>query len=131
MRRVLPKRKIRREGTPRFLYLISFLAFASWAGWGYLLFFVPPDKTVARILFLGTLFLALLFTFTFLLYEVSSLFRKVKLHELLYPAIRRAFFVASFFGLAGAMKLLEILNPLNLVLLGTILILAEIQLTRR
>lgn len=131
MKRVLPKkRRIRREGMPRFLYPISFLAFAFWAGWGYLLFFVPPDGLIAQILFLGTLFLALFFTLTFLFYEISSLFKKVKPRELFYPAARRAFIIAAFFGLAGAMKLLKIANPLNLILFGMILLLTEIQITR-
>ena len=130
MRRTLPKRKIRREGMPRFLYPIAFLAFASWVGWGYLLLFVPPAEPINRALFLGTLCLALFFTFSFLLYEVSSLFREAKPRELFYPAVRRALFITAFFGLAGAMKLLEIANPLNVILFGLILLLTEIQLSR-
>ena len=130
MRRTLPKRKIKREGMPRFLYPIAFLAFAFWAGWGYLLFFIPPNKLISRILFLGVLFFALFLTFAFLFYEISSLFRKVKPRELFYPAARRALFIAAFFSFAGAMKLLGIANPLNLALFGAILLLTEIQITR-
>lgn len=133
MWKVLPKKKrIKREGMPRFLYLLTLLAFASWAGWGYLFFFVPPDELLPRILFLLTLFLALFFTFTFLFYELSRLFRPAGLPaEALAKAGRRAFLIATFFGLAGAMKLLGIVNPLNLVLFGTILLLTEIQFSRR
>lgn len=115
---------------PRFLYLVSFLAFASWTGWGYLLFFVPPNTPITRILFLATIFLALFFTFTFLFFEVSHLFKSAKPNELLYSATRRAFFIAVFFGLAGVMKLLEIATPINLILFGAILFLTELQFSR-
>ena len=130
MRKILPKRTIRREGIPRLLYLISFLAFAFWAGWGYILFFIPPDKLINQLLFLGVSFLALFFTFTFLLHEISSLIKKAKPAEIFYPAARRAFLIAAFFSLVGTMKLLGIANPINLVLFGLILLLTEIQITR-
>lgn len=130
MRKTLPKRTIRREGIPRLLYLVSFLGFASWVGWGYILLSVVPDKLINQLLFLGVLFLALFFTFTFLLYEISSLVRKAKPTELFYPTVRRSFFIAAFCSLAGVMKLLKVANPINLILFGLILLLTEIQLTR-
>lgn len=133
MWRVLPKKKrIKREGMPRFLYLLSFLAFASWAGWGYLFFFASPDKPSNRILFLLTLFLALFFTFTFLFYEASQIFNAgAPPSPRLQGAGRRAFFIAAFIAFTGAMKLLGIANPANLALFGIILLLTEIQITRR
>jgi len=130
MRKTLPKRTVRREGIPRFLYLISFLAFVFWAGWGYILFNVAPDKLINQLLFLGVSFLALFFTFTFLLHEISTLIKKAKPTETFYPAIRRAFFIAAFLSLAGAMKLMQIANPINLILFGLILLLTEVQITR-
>jgi len=130
VRRFLPKHTIQRERTPRFLYLLSLLAFASWGGWGYLLLFVPPDKLGVQILFLLILFLALLFTLTFLFFEITSLFKKRGSRELFYLSARRAFFIALFTGFAGALKLLKIVSLPNLILFGLILLLTEIQLSR-
>jgi hypothetical protein len=131
MRRVLPKgKRIRRERTPRFIYLVAFLALTSWAGWGYLLFSVSPSGLTGQALFLISAFFGLLFTLTFLLYEGASIFTGRDPHKIFIAAIRRAFFIALFATFAGAMKLLEVVNLLNLTLFGLILLLTEIQLSR-
>lgn len=131
MRRVLPKvKRTRREGTQRFLYLIAFLALASWAGWGYLLFFVSPSGLRGRALFLISVFFGLFFTLTFLLCEASSIFTGGEPHGIFVTAVRRAFFVALFITFAGSMKLLGIASLLNITLFGLILLLTEIQLSR-
>jgi hypothetical protein len=131
MRRVLPKgKRIRREGTPRFLYLIAFLAIASWAGWGYLLFFVSPSGLTGQVLFLISAFFGLFFTLTVLLYEAASIFTGGEPHRVFIAASRRSFFIALFTAFAGAMKLLGIVNLLNLTLFGLILLLTEIQVSR-
>lgn len=132
MRKILPKkRKVKKEGTPRFLYLLAFLAFASWAGWTYLLFGVPPDEAITQILFLGLLFCASFFTLTFLFYEGSSLIDAKELPSLKLRRVgRRAFFIAAFICFSGAMILLEIANIFNLTVFGLILLLAEIQCSR-
>jgi hypothetical protein len=131
MRRVLPKRSSPGTKTPRFLYPLALLAFASWGGWGYILFFVSPDSLLEQALFLLTLFLALFFTGTFLLYEITTLIKGGKPNELFYPAARRAFFLSSYLSLSGAMVIAEVANTINLVLFGLILILTEVQLSRR
>jgi len=124
------KRKSRKEGTPKFLYLLVFLAFASWTGWAYLLLSVPPDAPITRILFLGLLFLALFFTLAFLFYEAANLIKGGHPRELFLVSTRRALLTATFVCLTGAMKLLEIATLPNVGLLGLILLLAEIQLSR-
>jgi len=131
MRKILPKRTIKREGTPRFIYLIGFLAYASWAGWGYILYFVPPDKLTNQLIFLVALFFALFFTLTFLLFEITKLITGGKPAETFYPSARRAFLIAAFISLSGSMRLLGIANPLNLSLFGLILLLTEVQLSHR
>lgn len=132
MRKVLPrKRKIKREGTPRFLYLLVLLAFAFWAGWGYLLFSVPPDAPITQIIFLGLLFLALFSTLTFLLYEGSRLIKPGGLPaEALRKGGRRAFLLALFLSFIGGMQLLKIATPINSALFGLILLLTEVHFSR-
>ncbi len=130
MRRILPKRTIKREGTPKFIYLVALLAYLSWAGWGYTLAFVPPENLTNQFIFLTTLFFALFFTVTFLLYEASNLTTQAKPAEIFYPAARRAFLIATFISLSGAMKLVGIGNLFNLTLFGLILLLLEVQITR-
>lgn len=132
MRKVLPKkRKIKRGGTPRFLYLLVLLAFAFWAGWGYLLFSVPPDTPTTQIIFLGLLFLALFFTLTFLFYEGSRLIKPEGLPaEALRKGGRRAFLLALFLSFAGGMQLLKIATPVNSALFGLILLLTEVHFSR-
>ena len=132
MRKFLPKkRRVEKTGLPRFIYLLVFLAFSSWIGWAYLLLKIPPAKTITKISFLGFLFFALFFTFTFLFYETGQLLRPGGLpHEVLRTGGRRAFFLALFFSLTGALALLEAASPLNVGLFGLILALIEIQLSR-
>ena len=132
MWKVLPKkRRIKQEGTPRFLYLLAFLAFSSWGGWGYLLLFTSPTKLETQLLFLGVFSLALLFTLTFLFWEVASLFIREEPRQLFYSTFRRAFFIAFFLGFGGTLKLLKLANPFNLALFALILLLTEIHLSRR
>jgi apolipoprotein N-acyltransferase len=133
MRKVLPKKRtVKKEGTPRFLYLSAFLAFASWSGWAYLLFSTPPDDVITKIFFLGLLFLAFLTTFTFLFYELERIVRPAGLlRDAATKWGRRSLLLAGFVFLAGLMRLLNIANLLNLVLFALIILLTEIQLSRR
>ena len=131
-RKILPRKSSKRVKTPNFIYPLVLLAFVSWGGWGYTLLFVQPTTLSGKALFLATLFLALFFTLTFLFYEAAAvLLRKGKPREIFYPAVRRALFVASFVSLSGVMVLTEVANTINLVLFGLILLLTEIQLSRR
>lgn len=134
MRRILPKKRraVEKEGPPRFIYPLVALALASWAGWGYLLFIVPPEGITARALFLAALFFGLFFTLAFLSYEIVRFIRPAdRPHEIVARWGRRSFFIAAFFTLCGVMVLLGIANPFNIGLFGLILFLAEVQLSRR
>ena len=130
-RKILPKPRVSRDAPPKILYLVGFLAYASWFGWGYLLFNFPPDPVLNRLLFLGALFTALLFSFLFLFYEGGKLLTGKSSSLVFYPAMRRALLLALFFSLSAGMRILGIANWLNLSLLGLVLLLSEIQISRR
>lgn len=130
MRKILPKRRTKRDATPRIVYLVGALAYLFWAGWAFTLFKLPPDSSPYRLLFLGTLFLALFSTFLFFFYEGGKILTRRSPAVLFYPATRRSFFVAAFFTLAAGMKLVGISNLVNVSLFGLILLLVEIQLSR-
>lgn len=130
MRKTLPKQKSRRDTTPKIIYLLGLLAYAAWAGWGYLLINRSPEQLADRALFLGAAFLALFLTGVFLFYQAGRTLTGKSPRVVFYPAARRALFFALFFLLVGVMKILSILNPLNAGLLGLILLLVEIQASR-
>ncbi|NIT03726.1 hypothetical protein GTO10_02220 [Candidatus Saccharibacteria bacterium] len=131
MRRTLPTRKkIKRDATPRVIYLIGFLAYAAWGGWAWVLFNLAPEGVPNQLVFLGTSFLALFLTFLFLFYQAAKEATGKAPPVVFYPAARRAFFVAFFFPALGVMKLLGIFNLINAGLLSLILLLVEIQISR-
>jgi hypothetical protein len=130
MRKVLPKKTVKRKKKPRFPYLMAALAYIAWAGWGYMLFFVPPNTVVRKLLFLAAFFFAFLFTLIFLFYEVGRLINPGDLPSgALQTSGRRALFTAAFLSLAGALKLLGVGSLLNLTLFGLILLLIEVHLS--
>ncbi|MEX1061597.1 MAG: hypothetical protein WEC39_00560 [Patescibacteria group bacterium] len=132
MRRTLPRQKThKRDATPGLIYLVGILAYGAWGGWFYLLLTRSPEDLKNRLLFLGSFFLAILFTGVFLFYQVSHATTGKTPRVIFYPAARRGLFLAVFFLSLGAMKIFTILNPLNAFLLGAILLLIEFQASRR
>jgi len=130
MRKTLSKKAAKRDTTPKIIYLLGLLAYAAWAGWGYVLINHSPDQFADRMLFLGASFLALFLTSMFLFYQAGKSFTGKAARVVFYPAVRRAFFFAIFFSLLGVMKILSILSLVNAGLLGAILLLVEIQASR-
>lgn len=129
-RKVLSKRKTKRDTTPKIVYLIGILAYGAWFGWGYILLKFSPDSLPNRLLFLGGFFLALFLTFLFLFYQAGKILTSKAPSVVFYPAVRRAFLVGGFFFLLGVMKLLGIFTLTNAGLFGLILLLTEIQISR-
>jgi len=131
MRKVLPARKrVKRDATPKVVYLIGFLAYAAWGSWAWILLNLSSEEVLNQLAFLGASFLALFLTFLFLFYQAAKEATGKAPAVVFYPAARRAFFVAVFFPILGAMKLLGIFNLTNAGLLGLILLLIEFQISR-
>ena len=131
VRKVLPKRGPKRDATPKVVYLIGILAYAAWAGWAYVLVTLSPDGLGNRVLFLLSAFLALFLTFLFIFYQTGRFTTGKAPSVVFYPAARRAFLVGIFVFIVGVMKLLKIFNILNAGLLGLVMLLLEIQISKR
>ncbi|GMR19010.1 MAG: hypothetical protein BMS9Abin34_134 [Patescibacteria group bacterium] len=130
MRKILPKKRIKRDAPPKIIYLIGILAYAVWVGWGYVLLKVSPNTLPHRLLFLGALFSALFLTFLFLFYQAGKIITGRAPSVVFYPAVRRALFTGGWVAAAGTMQLLGIFNWVNVGLLGLILLLTEVQISR-
>lgn len=129
-RKILPKRRASRDTPPKIVYLIGLLAYAVWIGWAYILFYLSPAPIYNRLLFLGTLSLALFLTFLFLFYEIGKISTGKAPSIVFYPAVRRAFITVIFFVTSAIMQLFDIANWINVGLLGIVLLLTEVQVSR-
>ena len=129
-RKILPKHSTHRDATPKIIYFIGLFAYLFWAGWVYILLKLSPSLLTNRLLFLGTLFGAVFFTFLFLFYEGGKISTGKAPPIVFYPAVRRAFLAAIFLFFWFAMSLFSIANPINIGLFGLILLLVEIQISR-
>jgi len=130
MRKTLPRRKTNRDASPKVIYLIGFLAYAAWGAWAYLLFKSSPEGTSSRILFLAALTAATFLTFLFLFYQISKAISGRSPEVVFYPAARRALFLSVFGLVLGGMQILGIFTWINAGLIGLILLLVEIQISR-
>ncbi len=130
MRKILSRRRINRDAPPKIVYLIGFLAYAAWGTWAYLLFNFSPDTLPNRILFLAALAAAVFFTFLFLFYQSGKTLTGRAPEVIFYPAVRRALFLTGYVLLLAGMRLFGIFTWINAGLLGLILLLTEIQLSR-
>ncbi len=130
-RKVLSKRGPKRDATPKVVHLIGILAYTAWGGWAYILINLSPDAIGNKMLFLLAAFGALFLTFLYLFYQAGKAATGKSPSIVFYPASRRAFFVGIFVFLLGAMKLLKIFNILNAGLLGLVMLLLEVQLSRK
>lgn len=131
MRKILPRRRIHRDAPPKIVYLIGFLAYVAWGSWTYLLFNFSPENPLNRVLFLGALAAAVFLTSLFLLYQSGRILTGRAPRVIFYPAARRAVLLTGYILLLAGMQLLEIFTWVNAGLLGLILLLTEIQLSRR
>jgi len=126
MRKVLSKRKVNRDASPKIVYLVGFLAYGAWGAWAYLLFTRDPFELANRFFFVAALAIAVFFTALFLLYQAGKIVTGKAAEVVFYPSARRALFVSVFFLLAALMRLIGIFSWLNAGLLALILLLTEI-----
>jgi hypothetical protein len=131
MRKILSKRKINRDTSPKIIYLIGLLAYAAWGGWTYLLLYRSPDELTNRLFFILSFTAAVFFTALFLFYQLGKVATGKAAEMVFYPAARRALLLGFFFLATALMKLIGIFSLLNAGLLALILLLTEIWKSTR
>ncbi len=127
-----------------FIIPIFLLAVASWAFFGYILWFIPPEiegkpalSNLTYFLVSGALALGL--TTALILYFVGNIFlpdvrgaETAKApRNLLFRSLRRGIFFSIAVASIASLSIFDILNILNAVLVVGILLLAEIYFSSR
>jgi len=109
------------------------VAMMAWGSWGYVILNLTPDDMVHRLLFLGTLFLALAATLTFPAYWVARrMHRRWPLvQEGLAVALRQGLLGAAFVVICAALQMIQALTGGHVVLILSILIIVEVFLQVR
>lgn len=108
--------------------MLLILTLGAWLGWGYLALTIAPDTIIHRVLFLGSLFLALSCTLTAPAYLVTDRLRRrwTAVHGGFAVAVRQGMLGALFVVICAVLQMTRSLTGGYVVLVLSTLIIVEV-----